>query len=758
MSVRSLVAALAAIPLLAVAAFEAAAQTPAVGLAAVLQSQQNDVSGAIRDLPAKPPRTPTVLRKIPRQPLPRRTPGTPKGLGVGADPVVQSEPGAASMPGTISNFEGVGNVDGVLPPDTTGDVGANHYVQWVNLSYAVYSKTGATLLSPRDGNSLWAGFGGPCESSNSGDPVVLYDHLADRWLLTQFALPNGFSGPFYQCLAVSQTGDPTGAYHRYAFKISDTKLNDYPKLGVWPDGYYMAVNQFTCNVVFCNWAGQGVVVFERDKMLLGQSARAVYWDLYAADPDLGGMLPADLDGPTPPSGTPGLFVQVDDDAWGYSADQLQIWELKANWMTPAASTFTRRATLPTAAFDSNLCGYSRNCIPQPGTTAKVDAISDRLMYRLQYRNFGAHQTLVTNHTVDVGGDRAGIRWYELRNAGAGWGIHQQGTYAPGDGAHRWMGSIAMDGTGGMALGMSVSSGSVYPSIRYTGRIPSATPGTMSEAESDLVAGSGVQTHTSGRWGDYSTMSVDPSDDCTFWYTQEYYPTTSSASWHTRIGSFRLPSCGAAALPTLSISDATVTEGNDGGTVNAVFTVTLSAAGTQTVTVEYATANGTASAGSDYAAKLGTLTFAGGATSQTITVPVIGDTAVEPNETFTVALSNPTNATIADGQGVGTIVNDDSALPPTGSITVTAPNGGETWAVRSTKVVGWMSSGISGNVRIELSRDGGGTWALLFDNTPNDGSQGWKVNGKTTTAARIRICTMATPAVCDTSNANFSITR
>jgi hypothetical protein len=437
------------------------------------------------------------------------------------------------MPSPILNFAGVGNVNGVLPPDTNGDVGPNHYVQMINLSFAIWDKSGTLLYGPANNNTLWSGFGGPCETYNHGDPIVLYDQQAGRWLMSQFAVP----GPYYQCIAISQTGDPTGAWYRYAFLVHATKMNDYPKFGVWPDGYYMSVNQFDPG-----WAGAGVFVFDRAKMLAGLAATFQYFDLGAVNLNYGGLLPSDLDGQAPPAGAPNYFVSVDDNAWGYSPDALHIWPFHVDWATPANSTLTGPTQLPTAAFDSNMCNYGRNCIPQPGTTRKLDAISDRLMYRLQYRNFGTHQTLVASHTVDVNGtNRAGIRWHELRNTGSGWSIYQQGTYSP-DSHHRWMGSLAMDGAGNMALGYSVSSSFLYPSIRYTGRLAGDPLGTMPQGEATLIAGGGSQTHSASRWGDYSMMAVDPSDDCTFWYTQEYYATTSSAGWLTRVGSFTFPSC------------------------------------------------------------------------------------------------------------------------------------------------------------------------------------------------------------------------
>jgi hypothetical protein len=472
------------------------------------------------------------------------------------DPVLQTGAVEPNIPAPILSFDGVGNLFGGWPPDTEGDVGPNHYVQWINLSFQIWNKSGVSLYGPAAGNTLWAGFGGICETNNNGDPIVLYDALADRWLMSQFAFPSSLLNNFHQCIAVSQTGDPLGAWHRYDFLWSNTKLNDYPKFGVWPDGYYMAVNQFNGGTF--TWGGQGVAVFERDQMLVGGVARMVKFDLYSTDPNLGGMLPSDLDGPVPPAGAPNIFAEVDDDAWGYSPDQVQLWEFHVDWTNTANSTFTFDTALPTAAFDSGLsCGSNgRKCIPQPGTTAKLDAISDRLMYRLQYRNFGGYETLVTNHTVDVDAtSHAGVRWYELRNTGGGgWVIYQQGSFAP-DAAHRWMGSAAMDVNGNIALGYSTSSSTIYPSVQYTGRLASDPLGTMPQGEGTIVAGSGSQTdNTYNRWGDYSMMAVDPVDDCTFWYTQEWVQTTGSASWKTRIGSFRFPDCGGAGGPAVHSGD------------------------------------------------------------------------------------------------------------------------------------------------------------------------------------------------------------
>jgi hypothetical protein len=525
-----------------------------------------DAIASLRDMPQLDPQW-TSNFVIGRKWLPNRPTGQPGG---GSD-LIQGSPAPGALTPMLS-FEGVNNVNGVLPPDTNGDIGPNHYVQTVNLAFAIYDRQGNKLYGPANINTLWQGFGGYCESSNDGDPIVLYDHLADRWFISQFALPRYPFGPFYQCIAVSQTPDPTGAWYRYAFVYSKTKMNDYPHFGVWQNGYYMSVNQF--NSGQGTWAGQGVAVFEREKMLTGQAARMIQFDLYSTDSNLGGMQPSHLNGPAPAAGTDNVFAEIDDDAWGYSPDQVQLWKFHADWVTTGNSSFTKIGALPVAAFDTEMCGGSRNCIPQPGGIA-VDAIADRLMYRMQYRNFGAYQTLILNHTVDVDNtNHAGIRWYELRNSGAGWSVYQQGTFAP-DSNNRWMASAAMNGQGEIGLGYSISSATTYPSIRYTGRTASDPLGQMTLGEGTIINGSGWQDHSSGRWGDYSSLSVDPTDDCTFWYTQEYYTSTvaGNASWQTRVGKFQLTSCGAPIDNPPSVS---ITNPAEGATVSGTVNVTASA--------------------------------------------------------------------------------------------------------------------------------------------------------------------------------------
>jgi hypothetical protein len=467
------------------------------------------------------------------------------------------------MPAPILTFKGYTQQDNastgpliIWPPDTEGDVGINHYFQWNNIGFKIFDKSGNLIYGPVPGNTLFTGMTGPggaaCEGTNSGDPIVLFDTMANRWLASQFTTASVPSGPTYECIAISTTDDPTGPYYRYAFLASPaatpTYFEDYPHFGVWPDAYYMTTNEFNPSQNVADFVGAGNFAFERAAMLAGNpAARMVYFHLAAP---YGGLLPSDLDGPTaPPAGSPNYFITVEDNVGSPAVDQLSMFKFHVDWTNTLSSTFTGPITTTVAAFDPGLCDAERGaCIPQPDTTQKLESITDRLMYRLAYRNFGDHESLVVNHTVDASGSgQAGIRWYELRNPATTLTVHQQGTYAP-DANHRWMGSIAMDGDGNIALGYSASNGTdLYPSIKYAGRLAGDPLNLLAQGEATLYTGLGSQT-ANARWGDYSMMGIDPVDDCTFWYTQEYYGSTGQY-WQTRIGKFRFPTCGGGTIPT-----------------------------------------------------------------------------------------------------------------------------------------------------------------------------------------------------------------
>ncbi len=457
------------------------------------------------------------------------------------DPVVQSSALlhelAPNIPAPILNFAGI-PYPGVgcfcLPPDTNGEVGATQYVQMVNEAYQVFDKaTGGSLLGPNSIESIWAGFGGACQTGGFGDPVVLYDQIANRWVITQFASATGSTPITDECVAVSTTSDATGTWNRYGFHLG-SNFFDYPHLGVWPDAYYMSMNVF--NSSGTAYLGVQPFAFDRAKMLAGQPATFVTTGIVSGGGANPPMLSADLDGSTlPPAGAPNSFVMFP------ASGTYKVYHFSVGTPFGTSPSFTLFAS-PAAAGFTQLCPGNRSCVPQSGTSTRIDGIGDRLMYRLAYRNFGDHESVVGNFTVGVSGV-AGIRWFELRDVTAGPVTKfQEGTYSP-DSTYRWMGSVAMDNQGNMALGYSASSSSIFPQIRYTGRLASDPLNTLPQGEGHLFDGTGAQTSSSSRWGDYSDLTVDPVDDQTFWYTQEYYDTTTSVAWRTRIGSFKLATGG-----------------------------------------------------------------------------------------------------------------------------------------------------------------------------------------------------------------------
>jgi hypothetical protein len=444
-----------------------------------------------------------------------------------------------SAPTFQSGIDGVGqgftgpngtfSVDSA-PPDTVGAVGDTQYVQVVNTGLAVFDKATKTVVyGPVPTNTLWSGFGGQCENDNDGDAVVVYDKAANRWIISQFAVG---TTPYLQCVAVSHTSDATGAWYRYAFSYGSV-FPDYPKMGVWPDAYYETFNMFNGN----SFSGSRLCAYDRASMLTGAAATQQCFQLSSS---FGGVLPSDLDGSTPPpAGSPNYHVNFD-------TNSLNLWSFHVDWANTANTTLTGPTNLAVASFTVPCGVNSCDEVIQPGTQQQLDTLGDRLMHRLAYRNFGDHEALVVNHSVTVGTNHknpyTGVRWYEIRSPGATPVVYQQSTFAP-DTNFRWMGSIAMDANGNMALGYSVSSGTVDPAIRYTGRLSGDALNTM-QAEATIIAGGGSQTAGLDRWGDYSAMTIDPVDDCTFWYTNEYLKTDGTFNWSTRIGSLKFAGCGA----------------------------------------------------------------------------------------------------------------------------------------------------------------------------------------------------------------------
>ncbi len=485
------------------------------------------------------------------------------------DPVVQiapkvrpsNAPASPDVPATGFNFDGVpGSLTGGYPPDTNGSVGNDQYVETVNSRYQVWSLNRTThaatsLLGPVNINTLWAGFGGACQSQNSGDPVVLYDKVANRWLISQFTSSADAGGFFYQCVAVSTSPNAAGTYARYAFAVPDGNgqnggdFGDYPHYGVWSDAYYVMAHSFDNAPGGFSFVAGLFGAMDRTKMIAGDPSAT--WQVIL-DPLEGGHMPADLDGfAPPPGGAPGIFTSI-------HGDGMHLYRMKVDFATPANTTRTLQAIMPIAPA-SAACGGG-NCIPQPQNPFTLDSLADRLMFRLAYRNFVDHESLVVSHSVDpsVTGVVSGVRWYEFRISGQPDAVcttypctYQQGTVADApNGRSRWMPSIAMDSAGNIITGYSATGtidGLDSHSIRYTGRQKNDPLGTMTVPETIIFTGTRNEIADGvvlpGRWGDYSSMSSDPADDCTFWYANLYYALgsgTTNFEWRTRVASTAFP--------------------------------------------------------------------------------------------------------------------------------------------------------------------------------------------------------------------------
>ncbi|MEP6476039.1 MAG: hypothetical protein ABJC60_02090 [Actinomycetota bacterium] len=501
--------------------------------------------------------------------------------GGSGSPSVAATP---NMPAPSHSFAGLshdgactgGTCGAGYPPDTVGDVGPAHYIEAVNTAVGVYSKTGSQLAAFTF-NSLWngAGSGTACDTANNGDPTVVYDPMANRWFVSDFAWTNLGSGPYYECAAVSKTANPvTGGWWLYAIRADDSGhpwLPDYPKMGIWPDGLYMTANMFDCLDSACgssSYKGVRVWAFNRTVMEAGQPLQGQLFDLVGST--YFSLLPSNLRGGAPPVGTANYLISE-----SVSDFSFKVFTFHVDWASPGSSTFTG----PTTVTQTSYTFATGDLVPQAGTTTKLDSLEDRLMMQAQYRNIAGTESLWVSHTV--GNAPTGVQWAQLNVTGgtiATAPVQQQiWTNVNGDGVSRWMPSLAVDHVGNMAVGYSASSGTVFPSIRYAGRLATDTANTLAQGEATLFAGTGSQVFNCGgaachRWGDYTSMSVDPVDDCTFWYVGEYYVASGSTDWRTRIGSFSFPSCTAAAGADLSI---TTTDAPDPVRADSALTYTLS---------------------------------------------------------------------------------------------------------------------------------------------------------------------------------------
>jgi hypothetical protein len=562
------------------------------------------------------------------------------------------------------DFDGIPS-PGYVPSDSNMAVGPSDIVEVVNVQFAVYNKSGATLAGPTNIQTLFAPLGGVC-AETFGDPVALYDRPADRWLISFIGSPNGSDAA--ECVAVSQTNNPAGAYYLYGYSFG-ANLNDYPKLSTWAtatNSAYLATYNIFQN--FSNFIGADICGFDRTKMLAGDASAAQLCQMSPSDEF--SYLPSDMDGPTTPvDGTPGLFITWQNNNPG----QLYLRKLTLNFAAGTSSLSS--PTVISVANDSLACGNGGQCVPQAGTTQTLDTLGDRMMYRFAIRHFSDHDRAVVNHSVGSGSSVA-VRWYELYDPAGSVTLNQQGSFAP-DATYRWMASLAEDQLGDIGLGYSASSSTLHPGIRFTGRVPSDPLGTM-ESEATILTGAGSQVGSDAyRWGDYTAMVVDPADDCTFWYVDQYQAVTGTFDWSTNIASFAFTGCSSSPNFGLSASpnSVSVTQGSQTTSTITVSplngfsgNVTLSASGLPNGVTANFNPNPTATTSTL------TLTATGTAATGTVTVTITGTSGALTNTTtlsltvnplvqsFTLAAS-PNAVTIAKGGASGT-----------STITITPVNG------------------------------------------------------------------------------------
>ena len=457
----------------------------------------------------------------------------PKGL----DPAMQTQynlSGTVNSPATLNlQFPGLGYT-GVNPSDNNMASGPNHIVQMINNNSSslirIWDKVGTILVNSIVLSTI-SGISG------LGDPVVLYDQIADRWLISEIANAGN-----HVIICVSQTANPAGAYFVYNF--TTPQFPDYIKLATWGNSYLVTSNENS----------PAIYAMDRAKMLLGTPTTAIQRFTIPAYPTIGfqAATPVDFVGSiNAPANSPALLMRMADDAWTTGiVDRLEIFSFNVDWVTPANTTFTGPALLPTLPFSTNFCGYTTfSCIPQQGSSVKLDPLREVLMNKIFYRNFGTYESIVCTHVNELDGNsHAGVRWYELRKTppSTNWVIYQQGTYGQAsDPLHRWMSCIAINGDGSIGLGYNVAGPTSFPSIRFTGRKVCDPLNVMTEPEQTVIAG--TAPNASIRYGDYNGMTIDPVDG-SFWITGNYNP---SSQWATRVANFSIsPVCGGCS-PTIT---------------------------------------------------------------------------------------------------------------------------------------------------------------------------------------------------------------
>jgi hypothetical protein len=659
----------------------------------------SSVSQPIRDLPPQAGhKGPATERSIGR-PLAGR-PGP-----AATDPIVQMSTTTPATAQAAGQWEGLGGAYPgfsitAVPPDPNMAVGPNDIVQWVNNAFVVFDKQGHQLLAPVADSTFWAN--ASCNQAGGfSDPIVQYDRVADRWIVAEVALPYlaGLIGQYAQCFAVSQTNDPTGAYYMWGYGFG-SNINDYDKITVWPDGYYVTWNIFSGSGAF---VGPEACAWDRAGMIAGAAAPS--YVCFKLGGQYASLLPSDLDGSrAPPTGSPNFLLSIDP-----ASKALYLWKFHVDYAQPNNSTFTGVSVPGVAPFTSP-CLSTQDCIPQPATAQKLDALGDRLMYRVAYRNFGDHESVVANHSVVATGGNIGVRWYEIRNPAGSPTIYQQSTFAP-DTDNRWMASVAMDQSGNIGVGYSVSSGATYPSIRFTGWEVGNPLGTL-QNETFAVAGTGSQTGYN-RWGDYSAMRIDPADDCTFWYTQEYETVTTSVDWNTRIVSFKFQSCGVSLAPTTTGVTSSLNPSMSGDSVTFTATVSPSAA---TGSVQFF----------DGATSLGSVALSGGVAATMTSTLSVGShniTAVYSGDSSYATSTSAALTQVVNGVVVSTMTSLSSSPNPsmfgqsvalvatvTPTSGITTPTGSVTF-LDGTTVLGAQALNSSGVATLSTSSLGVGPHSI-----------------------------------------------
>jgi hypothetical protein len=460
---------------------------------------------------------------------------------------------APTMPGPLLTFEGIGDTCGCQPSDSEGDVGPNHYIEAINESFKIFDKSGNTLSGPTGYNTFFAPLTGtPCNGSNDGDPYVLYDQQADRWMITDFAFPSFPGSSFWECIAVSQTNDPvSGGWFFYALQVdpaNPTWLGDYPKLAIWNDGgtqnaYFLTMNLFAS---FTEFDGVRAYALDRASMLSGGPANAIGFTVgLAGVGDSYSFVAANFrTGDPPPAGRDEMVLAVDGAIPGVTLTQVHARFFHVDFANPANSTFgvgadhTPNAEITVNPFVQAWTAQTYDLVPQSGTGVKLDTLGDKIMTPLVYQNLAGTESLWADQTtmLNYPNGPTVVTWYQFDVTGGNFPatpVQQQDWSNGNDGLWRWMPSIAVDESGNTVIGYSTSSTTIVPSIRYAGRLTSDPPGNLGQGEGIMWPGVGPQTSGS-RWGDYTRTEVDPSNGMDFWHINQY---AQSGDWHTRIGKF-----------------------------------------------------------------------------------------------------------------------------------------------------------------------------------------------------------------------------